>query len=599
MSHHPARKLAVILHTDVIGSTELVQRNESLAHERIVDAFKRFSAIIESYAGIAHEIRGDALLAEFGRASDAVTAALSFQTEQTEYNKHIDDDIRPALRVGISMGEVIIADDTMTGAGVVMAQRLEQLADSGGVVIQSAVYETMPRRLPFDYENLGEQQLKGFEEAVRAYRVALQAGGELPPAESTTTLEQASDFPEPAPALPDKPSVAVLPFTNMSGDPGQEYFSDGLSEGLITTFSKASQLLVIARSSSFTYKNKSVNVQQIASELGVDYVLEGSVQRAGNRIRINAQLIDGRTGHHIWADRYDRDADDLFALQDEITFNILTACQVTLVEGEQARMTFGHDEPVNLPAIELLWQAVTLLRKFNKRDNATARDMLKRSKAMGGENAQLLALLGYTYLMEARSGWSQDSESLLSEANTLALRSLELNESSASAKSVLANIALIQGEHEKSVLLSREAVALEPSNADENYVLGIMLNYADAAGQAVDALESAMRLSPYYPVGYLYQLGISRYLLREYDAAIKNFDRCVERNPQSAPNHVWLAILHAESGRSHESIASAQRAIRLDRELTVERWVATEPFRNPEVTRRMTDAMLAAGLPSK
>ena len=323
-------RLAVILHADVAGSTQLVQQDELIAHERIQDAFRRFSNSIEKYMGRVLELRGDALLAEFDRASDAVTAALAFQVDHTYHISHLKDDLKPTIRVGVAMGEVVIADDTVTGAGVVLAQRVEQLAEPGGLCITAGLHEALPKRMPFELENLGEQVLKGFDDPVRVYRVELSPGESLPSPQQKSHRQVSLksrglmaviavvvlgvaggidswsniSVPQEEPAslgrmafpLPDKPSIAVLPFINMSDDPKQEYFVDGMTEDLITDISKISGLFVIARNSVFTYKGKAVKVRQVAEELGVRYVMEGSVRRVGNQVRINAQLIDATTG---------------------------------------------------------------------------------------------------------------------------------------------------------------------------------------------------------------------------------------------------------------------------------------------------------------
>ena len=352
MEERLSRKLAVILHADVVGSTTLVQKDESLAHERMQDAFQRLSKTTGAYGGIAHEIRGDALVAEFARASDAVCAAVTFQAANTDYNAGIEDEIRPEIRVGISLGEVVIADGTVTGVGVVLAQRLEQLASSRGVCIRGAVYEAVPDRLPFEYESLGEQELKGFIEPVRAYAVNLKSGEAIPPPElrerprrrrivggvialiiilaggltwwqpwkpefEPTSIERMA-FP-----LPDNPSIAVLAFDNLSGDPKQEYLSDGISESIITGLSRIPEFFVIARQSTFSYKGTAVKVQQMAEDLGVQYILEGSVQKSDDRVRVTAQLIDAVSGRHLWVQQYDRQWGEVLALQDDITQQIV------------------------------------------------------------------------------------------------------------------------------------------------------------------------------------------------------------------------------------------------------------------------------------
>ena len=344
------RKLAVILHADVVGSTAHVQQNESLAHERIRAVFNRFSEVIKSYGGVTHELRGDALVAEFERASDAVTAAIAFQDANSIRNMELNDDLRPVLRIGVAMGEVVIADGTVTGEGVVLAQRLEQLAEPGGLCISGAVHETMPQHLPFHQDDLGEQELKGFDEPVRVYRVRLKDGESLSksdiPSKNKSILPGGSvigiiivllggigllawnqfaapDFEPLDPdamtqPLPEKPSIAVLPFDDLSTAKDQNYLSDAISEGVITELSRFSEIFVIARNSSFQYRDKATDTRDIAAELGVHYVLEGSQQKEGNSIRITVQLIDALAGRHIWAGTYDRSLEDLFAVQDEI-----------------------------------------------------------------------------------------------------------------------------------------------------------------------------------------------------------------------------------------------------------------------------------------
>ncbi len=369
-------KLAVILHADVVGSTVLVQQNEQTAHARIQDSFQRFGKTISNYHGKVRELRGDALLAEFERASDAISAALSFQSDQANYNAQLDDDIRPLVRVGIAMGEVVIADDTITGAGVVLAQRLEQLADPGGLCITPAIREAMPRRMPFELENIGEQELKGFDEPVGVYRVALTSGATVPSPEPGRSSDSAvgsqrlrivatavvlaviaaatygfvtwqsseAIIPESAQQIPsEKPSIAVLPFNNMSGDPDQEYFADGITEDLTTDLSRISGLFVVARNSSFSYKGRSVDLRTVARELGVQYVLEGSVRRADDQIRINAQLVDGSNGGHVWADRFDGTMADIFTLQDNVNREIVAALKVNLTAGRRKEAGQGRN----------------------------------------------------------------------------------------------------------------------------------------------------------------------------------------------------------------------------------------------------------------
>ena len=327
------RKLAVIVHADVVGSTGLVRRHESVAHQRMQAAFKQLSEVISYYHGSTHELRGDALVAEFSRASDAVCAALAFQAANRKHNQTLSDDIRPELRVGISLGEVVIADGTMTGAGVVLAQRLEQLAKPGAVIVQGAISEAIPDRLSFERTNLGDQTLKGFDVPVRVFEIGLAPGQQIP------QPEPAADAAPPG----GRPSIAVLPFTNISAGPDQDFLSDGLSNDLATFLSKFRRFSVTPSQSTFAYKGKSTSIEQVSKELAVGYVLEGSVQWAAERLRVSVQLSDSVTNQQIWAERYKRDGHDSFDVQDELVevISATVAHKIDSVEAERGLQERG------------------------------------------------------------------------------------------------------------------------------------------------------------------------------------------------------------------------------------------------------------------
>jgi adenylate cyclase len=387
-----------------VSSTELVHQNEQIAHERILETFRRFGDTIAKYHGQVRELRGDALLAEFERASDAVSAALGFQVEQLNYLAQLKDSIQPRVRVGITMGEVVIADDTITGTGVVLAQRLEQVSDPGGVVIQGAAYETIPGRFPFEYEDLGEQVLKGFAQPIRAFAVRLRPGKELPVPEVIATPQSAE--PEGL-KVPDKPSIAVLAFDNLSGDPGQEYLSDGISESIITGLSRFTGLFVIARQSSFSYKGKATRVQEIASSLGVQYILEGSVQRSSNKVRVIAQLIDAMTGHHLWVQKYDRQWEDIFALQDDITQHIIS--NIGSFEGpleKAAQVQIKQKAPSDLRAYDYLLLGRERFFLVTKEGNAKARELFQKSVELEPSYSLGHTWTAWTHLVDRDFGWS-------------------------------------------------------------------------------------------------------------------------------------------------------------------------------------------------
>ncbi|MEJ2178264.1 MAG: adenylate/guanylate cyclase domain-containing protein, partial [Gammaproteobacteria bacterium] len=386
MANISSRKLAVLLHADVVGSTALVQIDEEVAHGRMRGAFQRFSTCIAEYGGVTHEIRGDALIAEFPRVSDAVAAAKQFQNANTKFNQKLLDAIRPEFRVGIAMGEVVIADGTVTGEGIVLAQRLEQIAESGGVCIQGAAYETVPKRLGFSFNNLGDTLLKGFDDPVRVYALKYEPPDNVTddafPDKDATLIE-----------LPDEPSIAVLPFTNMSADPEQEFFSDGISEDIITALSKIRGIMVVARNSTFTYKGQAVDIKQVGKDQGVRYVLEGSVRKAVNRVRVTAQLIDATTGHHVWAEKYDRELDDIFAVQDELMREIVVALDVELREGEQVRVWASGTN--NVEAWELVRLSTPIVLNRIVDDLNKAKGWIERALELDPNYATAWVMLGW------------------------------------------------------------------------------------------------------------------------------------------------------------------------------------------------------------
>ena len=425
MTEQPSRKLAVLLHADVVGSTSLVQLDETLAHQRIQDTFKRFSETITSHSGAAREIRGDALVAEFSMASNAVSAALAFQSSNAAHNEELPDQLRPVVRVGIAMGEVVVADNTVTGEGIVLAQRLEQLAEPGSVCIQDAAYQTIPKRLPFEYEDLGEHRLKGFEESVRVYVVRRDSHVTAPGSEAPAQREEAAFD------LPDKPSIAVLPFTNMSGDPEQEYFSDGLTEDIITALSHWRSVPVIARNSSFTYKGQSVRVQKVAEELGVRYIVEGSVRKAGNRLRITVQLIDGESGHHAWAEKFDRQLDDVFEVQDEITNRIAATIVPELELYERRRSATKRTR--DLSAWDYYLRGLDTFFDETCESTAASLKMFQSAVEADPEYCDAWARLGWAYAREVMFDCSEDRQSSLQKGFEAAHRAVALDDASALA----------------------------------------------------------------------------------------------------------------------------------------------------------------------
>lgn len=521
------RKLAVILHADVVGSTDLVQRNESLAHERIRDAFEAFSKTIQAYGGTPQELRGDALLATFNRASDAVSASLIFQNENTRRNESLNNDIRPEVRIGIALGEVIIADGTLTGPDVVLAQRIEQLAEPGGICIQGTASETIPRRLNFEFVSLGKQQLKGFDNTVRVYAVETRPGEKIPDPEPEASAESRSmrktwavlamvlllvatgfiawlqpwqsdvelaDPDKMSYALPDKPSIAVLPFDNISSDKEQEYFSDGITEDIITDISKISGLFVVARNSTFTYKGTAVKVRQLAEDLGVRYVLEGSVRRSGDQIRITAQLIDALTGNHVWADRYDRDLENVFKMQSEVAQQVAKALAVTLKANEYERLF--QEYTTNIDAYDVFLKARRTVDQPSKDNILRGEQLFKQVIELDPNFAGGYAGLSFNYSVQIRFKYSNSPAIHLADAFELANKAIEIDDSYTWGYIALGGAHLANVDANAAVDAVHQALILEPNSYEANMFMGFYLQFAGDAARAVEHLQVARRLSP-------------------------------------------------------------------------------------------------------
>ena len=588
---HISRKLAVLLHADVVGSTSLVQKNETLAHERIQDTFRRFSKTIAAHGGIAHEIRGDALVAEFSKASDAMGAALSFQEANVAHNEEVGDDVRPVIRIGIALGEVVIADNTITGEGIILAQRLEQIAEPGGVCIQGAAYETVPKRLPFVYENLGEQQFKGFDEAIRAYAVNLRPGGVIP--ESEVIYQADTEAPE----MPDKPSIAVLPFDNMSGDPDQEYFSDGISEDLTTALSRFNWLFVIARNSAFTYKGAAVGIKQVGHELGVRYVLEGSVRRFGDRVRVNAQLIDASTDSHVWAERFDHRLVDVFDLQDEIVASIAAtvAPEITLAEIERTR----DKRPNTLNAWDSYLRAVAAYHRMTQDNVTVAISLLEQAIDLDSEFANAYALLGRCYMQIGARGWVLPVREAYEKSRHFADKAVQLSPSSPEANHALAFIMVMTGEADKAVAVAHRAVELNPNFADAHTVLGQALIFSGDLEGGLAACHRAERSNPRDNRGsWMFDaMGHGYFSLGKYEQAIEMARKSLHQDAAAYGSLVTLAGSYARLGRNEEAGRCVDELLRLIPRYSLRALRKNPVYVHPELIENLVESMSLAGLP--
>jgi len=588
-------RLAVIVHADVVGSTQLVQQDEHLAHERIQNSFHCFSDFIGMYRGKTLELRGDALLAEFDLPSDAVSATIAFQTDHACHNSQIEDNLRPTIRVGIAMGEVIIADGTVTGAGVVLAQRVERLAVPGGLCITEALHEALPKRLPFILQNLGEQLLDGFDDPVRVYRVELGSGESIPPPQQKSKKESSPKYwkvmvavalfvlviigglaywskntlaeQEPTLAervalpLPDKPSIAVLPFTNLSDDAQQEYFVDGLTEDLITDISKVSGLFIIARNSVFTYKGKAVKVRQVAEELGVRYVMEGSVRRVGDQVRINAQLIDAATGGHIWADRYDGSLEDIFVMQDKITRSIVNALAVTLTGQEQGE--FARAQTRNAEAYDTFLQGWVRYRQSSPEDLSKALSYFEQAIELDPDYARAHSALAAVYWSIASNGWWRKidlSPSLAIEKSRLTLAKAMEHPSALTHQIASERAAYLRRTPDMALAQAQISIDLDTGAPSGYLAMSTALMKAGRAGEALENVRIAMRLDPHFPVSYLTRLGQIEIVMGQFENAAVTLETATRRNPDDDWNFVYLAAAYGHLGRGEEAKISMVRA---------------------------------------
>jgi adenylate cyclase len=618
--------LAVILHADIAGSTALVQEDKELAHERIQDTFRRFSLTIEKYQGHVLELRGDALLAEFKRASDAVSAALSFQVDHVYYNDQLEDDLKPGVRMGIAMGEVIIADNTVTGAGVVQAQRVEQLAAPGGVCITTAIHEALSRRMPINIESLGEKVLKGFDHPIGVYRVELIPGESLPPPadssqdsllpksrrlavafvaitlivaggaaywfQSRVPQMETASIERMAAPLSEKPSIAVLPFNNLSDDSQQEYFVDGFTEDLITDLSQVSGLFVIARNSVFTYKGRAVKVQEVAQDLGVNHVLEGSVRREGERLRINAQLINAITGHHVWAERFDRELTDVFALQDEVIKKIVTAMKVELTDAEKGGLEKRYTDSIE--AYDLFLKGQRAFFEFTREGNQEARDLYREAVELDPKFARAWANLGWTHARDYQDGWSESPEDSLDTALALAKKGSKLDPTSSQVHWVLGQVLLFRQEYERALQAVRKAIELSPGNADARILLARILAFSGDPKESIRLIEEAMRINPYYPMQYQMNAGIAYFADGDYIKAEAALVEAADRNPGAQRVRMWLVATYANAGKIEEAAWELQELMTLNPSFSVKSIERSIPFRDVTIRDRLVNGLRLA-----
>jgi len=625
------RKLTAILSADVKGYSRLMGEDEE-ATVHTLNTYKEVMArLIQQYRGRVVDAPGDNVLAEFASVVDAVRCAVEIQKELKTRNADLPDNRRMEFRIGVNLGDVIEDGEQILGDGVNIAARLESLSEAGGICISGTAFDHVENKLGLGYEYLGEQTVKNIAKPVRVYRVLMEpeAAGKVigekktkpkqwqravtalaivliviaaaiaiwkfyirptPPVEVASKEKMA--FP-----LPDLPSIAVLPFVNMSGDPKQDFFSDGITESIITALSKVPRLFVIARNSTFTYKGKSVKVKQVSEELGVRYVLEGSVQKSADRVRITAQLIDALTGYHLWAERYDRDLKDIFAVQDEITMKILTATQVKLTMGE---LSLGEGKHYRgrqgLDCYLKILEGSGYLERQNIEDNNMARRIAEEITAMCPEVPMAYQFMAWVHLLDYWLGSTKSPRESTEKGIELIQKALALDDTLAEAHALLSHFYIQKRDYDKAIAEGERAVALNPSGATAIAFYAVSLQYACRPEEAIPLFQKAIRLNPFGPIFYYNNLGLTLANTGRYEEAVSALKKVVQRAPNHTLIHVWLAATYNMMGREKEARAEVEEVLRINPKFTLDSLTKILPYKDQSISDNYINALRKAGL---
>jgi len=584
----PSRKLAAILAADVAGYSRLMALDDSATVRALNESRAVFQERIEQRGGQVIDMVGDSVLAEFRSAVEAMQCAIEVQVTLQESNRQVPAEKRMLFRIGINVGDVIAQQDgTIYGDGVNIAARLESIGEPGGICVSGTVYDQVKGRLEATFEFLGEQQVKNIPEPVRAYRVRLDAQESDGGAGATAI---------PALALPDKPSIAVLSFDNMSGDPEQEFFADGVVEAITATLSRIRSFFVIARNSAFRYKGRAVDVSQVGRELGVRYVLEGSVQKAGSRVRITVQLIDVTSGAHVWADRVDGTLEDVFDLQDRITERVAGALQpsIRLAEIERAR----RKRPQDLGAYDYTMRAMPHVWALEREASVKALELLEHALAIDPEYPLALSLAGWCYAQHSVYNWTDDIDSARSTALRLAEKATEQGGEDPLILAVLGAVHSISRNHGTARVMLERAVTLDPNAAWAWSRLGWVENYSERPDRAVTHFERALRLSPLDPMNFNNYVGMgsANEVAERYDAVVEMYRRALQERPHADWILRNLVFALVGAGRMDEVVIECKKLMAAYPGLTVTKFRNAMVF-SPAMLDRMGVHLKQAGVP--
>lgn len=576
------RKLAAILAGDVVGYSRLMGGDEDGTHSRLKDLLQSVvRPAIAAHSGRLVKLLGDGVLVEFASAVDAVACALQIQARTEEWNAATAEAQPMRLRIGINVGDVIVEDDDIHGDGVNVAARVEALAEAGGICLTRAAVDQVRDKLPIRIENKGKRTVKNIAQPLEVFHVfpGALAGGEAP-------RRQTADG--------ERPSIAVLAFDNMSSDPEQGFFSDGIAEDIITDLSKISQLHVIARNSSFAYRGSAVSVPQVGAELGVGYVLEGSVRSSGKRVRVTAQLIEAATGGHVWADRFDRDLTDIFEVQDELTREIVEALRVRLSPDDRQRL--ARRKTPDLEAHTLFLRGREHSFRHTRHDNLEARRILARALEIEPDYAAARARIAFTRVIDYVNDWAEDRGKALAEALAEARAAVSADEADAQAQFAFAIASLWNRDFEAAAAAAARCLDLEPNSAEGHLATAHVQVFGGDPAGAIETLDSYIRLDPLYPDIVLHFLAEAHISLGRYEEAIGALRQRLARAPSSATAYNLIAACCGHLGRLDEARSAWAEARRLEPGYSVEERRRILPFRDPADFERRIEGMRRAGL---
>jgi adenylate cyclase len=629
------RRLAAILSADAVGYSKLMAEDE-VATLRTLEAYREeMAALVRQHRGRVVDSPGDNLLAEFPSATEAVDCAVELQRVFEARNRARPAERRMAFRMGVHLGEVIAEGERIYGDGVNIAARLERLAEPGGVCISGAVHEQVESRLEVEFQDLGEQSLKNIPKPVRAFRVGTGSQAGAPQSktmarrrvllaagvllllvvgglqvwklerwrsrapEAAAPETRLSDEELTVPGFSGAPAIAVLPFDNLSGDVEQEYFADGIAEDLITRLSSWRSFPVIARNSSFIYKGTAVDVKRVSRELGVRYLVEGSVRKRGDRVRISAQLIDATSGHHLWAETYDRELQDIFALQDEITLAVVSAIRPELRRAEIGRTL--RKRPQNLDAYESKQRGWWHLWKFTREHNAEARELFERAAELDPNDAAALWGVAFSHYVDVTYEWHEARERSIAALVRAARECIALDPESSGCQVALGFAYRVTGKQDEEIAAFERAVRLDPSNAAAHGWLGMTLALSGRPEQAIANLEQALRLSPRDPAKavFLISTAWAHFAAERYEQAVDWARRTVAEDPGYDMAYRTLAASYAHLGRLEQAREALEEELRLDPGLSLRKVRQQNPTTEPDFLARWLGGLRKAGLPEE